>query len=504
MPRQWADTVMRDERKKQIAEYIIIFLSVLVVFILSRFLHIKNDEARTQTLMTAALAGVVLYAVYLGLRGRLTASKIMQCIILAGIIMRVGYTVYTHMFNRGNDLGEFSYDIYGDGNGHLGYIYYIFEKGALPDVNEFQLYHPPLYHLLAAFMVRIANFFLGGDDIYAAFEFTQVINCTLSCIMLPVLRNFFTETELDERYAPWAMALIAFFPTFFQLGGRLNNDMPAAFFTLLCIIYTYRWYRSRSIKTVICLALSFGLGIMSKISCGTIAVFTGPVMLYALYSDIRSADREKIKSTIIQLAVFALVCAPLALWYPIRNYVLFGQPLNYVLRQGANSFVYRGDIPWYKRMFDLSAAEMVKQPFADLYNDGSIPMSILRTALYGEAAFEKRAYAASILNAVNLLLVFMSLVCMAYTALKDRSLNPQNRFGLMLAWAIMFGFFIQFNIAYPAFCTSNFRYIPVTEVIGAMYTAYALQLTENKYKYARRALKALVVLWCVFACIVYI
>lgn len=266
--------------------------------------------------------------------------------------MRVGYTIYTHMFVRGNDLGEFSTNIHENGCGHLGYIYYIVENGKLPDGNSYQLYHPPLYHILSAIAVQIAGIFIHSGDMQSKFEFIQIINCTLACIMLPMLRNFLNEIYVDKKYAPWAMAIVAFFPTFYQMGGRLNNDMAVTFFMFLCIVNTYRWYRKRDMKTVVYIALCFGLGMMSKISCGIMALFTGMVMLVVLYEEFKNKNAKQI---IIQFVVFAAVCVPLALWYPVRNYILFDQPFNYVPRIEENNFVYRGNVSWTERLFSFSS-----------------------------------------------------------------------------------------------------------------------------------------------------
>ena len=90
------------------------------------------------------------------------------------------------------------------------------------------------------------------------------------------------------------MAIVAFFPTFYQMGGRLNNDMAVTFFMFLCIVNTYRWYRKRDMKTVVYIALCFGLGMMSKISCGIMALFTGMVMLVVLYEEFKNKNAKQI------------------------------------------------------------------------------------------------------------------------------------------------------------------------------------------------------------------
>lgn len=497
----WLNGNKSNTNKRNIAEYIMIFLAITIVFILCKALGIKNDNDKTQILMVASLFGLMCYACYLGIKKELTTAKIMQLIIFAGIIMRVGYTIYTHMFVRGNDLGEFSADVYHNGCGHLGYIYYIAENGKLPNVNEYQLYHPPLYHILAALTVQIAGIFMPSGDMQSKFEFVQIINCTLTCIMLPMFRNFLDEIYVDKKFAPWAMAIVAFFPTFYQMGGRLNNDMAVTFFMFLCIVNTYRWYRKRDMKTVIYIALCFGLGMMSKISCGIMALFTGTVMLIVLYEEFKNKNTKQI---VIQFAVFAVICVPLALWYPVRNYILFDQPLNYVPRIAENNFVYRGNVPWTERLFSFFPVELVKQPFINLYEDNSVIMTMLRTALYGEAEFEGRSLAASIANIVNLLLVVVSVVSMIYALIENKKAKSKALFGIFVIWLIIFGSFVQFNIAYPALCTAHYRYIPLATVIGGVFIAYALSYMGDKHKFISNSIKIMIIIWCIFTSIVYL
>ena len=66
-------------------------------------------------------------------------------ILALGILMRIGYMLYTPAYVRGHDFGEFSLD----SNGHAAYILYLLH-GELPPNNSYQFYHPPLFHGLSA------------------------------------------------------------------------------------------------------------------------------------------------------------------------------------------------------------------------------------------------------------------------------------------------------------------------------------------------------------------
>ena len=501
-PTALKDNIKPDGKWRSAAEYVITFLAVFVIFVFCRGLNIKNNEQLSFVIMLIAFGALAFYALWLYSRGKMTAEKAIGLVIAAGFILRIGYMVYTHMFTRGHDLGTFSADVHKDWPGHLGYIYYIFQNNSLPDVNTYQLYHPPLYHISAALMVKFASIFVGTSNMQAPFEFAQIVNCFVSCAMLLTVRNFISELDIDKKFLPWIMLVTAFSPTLIQMGGRLNNDMFATFFMLLCIVNTYRWYSKRDMKSIIYLALSFGFGMMSKISCGTMALFTGPVMLYVLYKDFKNRN---VKNTVIQLAVFAVICLPLGLWYPIRNLIMFNQPLTYVLEMKPSDYVYRGNLPKSELFFSFSLPQLYTQPFVDIFKDNSVWMTLLRTSVFGEATFEKKEIVAGILNIVNLVISVGSLAAMVFVLIKGKKIRPRYRYGLFALWLIMMASYIQFNYAYPAFCTAHFRYIPLTSLIGSIYIAYAMcLLSGKKYKnYIYIAFMICICLWCLLIGIIY-
>lgn len=197
-------------------------------------------------------------------------------------------------------------------------------------------------------------------------------------------------------------------------------------------------------------------------------------MIYCLVCDFRE---KKYKEIITQLAVFAVICIPLAMWYPIRNLILFDQPLNYVQKLDESVPIYMGNVPWYDRFLRVPVLDMILNPFFEYQ---SIIEHMLKTSLFVEYSLKSRIVICSVFAAVNMLTVAAALVSMVYTGVKGRELNRIMRFGFLWIWIIFIAAYIEFNISYPFLCTADFRYIPVTVIIGAVYMGYALQLTENK------------------------
>lgn len=451
-------------------EYIFVFLAVLISFALCKATGLKNNDNAIRSFMIIAMTALVGYAFFLQCAGELNSDKKVNIIAAAGIIMGIGYMLYTHIFERGYDQGYVS----SNAGGHFGYILNIIE-GHLPTSNTEQYYQPPLLHLLAAVFVKIGLLF-NGANAEDAVQCVQIVNCAVFCFMILSFRNFIKEIDISAKYQPYVMAVVAFHPNFYYMGGRANNDMLLTFFMLLCIINTYRWYQKRDMKSIICLALSFGLGMMSKISCGIIALLTGPLMIYCAVKSFREKQYKKI---ILQFAVFAAICLPLALWYPIRNYVLFNQPLNYVQRLSESIPIYIGDTAWYKRFFGFSVKELITMPFFKYPEGCSIPMHLIRTATFGEWSFGDDNPVYQIFIAVNLIMMLVSFAAMIFALIKGKVKN-QFRFGLFAVWLILIVSYIQFNISYPFLCTADFRYIAVTALVGAVYMGYAMGFLENK------------------------
>jgi dolichyl-phosphate-mannose--protein O-mannosyl transferase len=157
--------------------------------------------------------------------------------------------------------------------------------------------------------------------------------------MLVTLR-LLEALELPAKARITAMAVVAFHPTFFLLSSSINNDMAMIFFFLTAVLYTVRWYRDPTYKNILLLALAIGRAMSAKFSGALVAVFTAVIFLLALIKKFRAGGGAGLVG---QYTAFAAVCLPLSLWHPVRNMLLFGQPLGYVLEIPVKSALYVGD-----------------------------------------------------------------------------------------------------------------------------------------------------------------
>lgn len=453
----------------KITEYIIAFLAVFASFMLSWVFKIKNNMSTMRSFMIISELILLIYAVYLKKQDELDSKKILKIIMIAGMIIGIGNMLGTHIFEKGYDQGYVS----SAAKGHFGYILTLAE-GHLPQDYAEQHYQPPFFHFLASIFVRLGQVCTNGNN-EDAIQFTQIVNCSVYCFMLIAIKNFIIELKAEKKYF-WFMLIVAFQPAVMLMGLRGNNDMLAMFFIVLCLINTYRWYVKRDMKTIVMLAFSFGLGMMTKISVGTIALFTGGVMIYCVVKDFK---QKKYKEIICQLAVFAVICLPLGMWYSVRNFILFGQPFGYVQVLPINDPIYTGNVAWYKRFFDFNIVELIKHPFSLCPEGHSIPIQVVKTSAFAEGKYNDNVFASSIFVIVNLITIITSIFSTVYVAVKGKACDNKIRYGAFIVWLIIVVSFVQFNIQYPYLCTADYRYITITAPLGALFMNEAMYCTNN-------------------------
>ena len=454
--------------------YLITAAAIIVSYVLFTLL-LGLSEGVVRALM---LAGVLVCGAlaFLRFRPKKNLSKmetLIALIIAAGIVMRIGYMLYTSFRMRGHDIGAF------DGTGHFAYMYNIFSTGTLPQSNEYQFYHPPFAHIVQALVVKVFSWFQPGADVNVLFEAAKIVPCFASCAALFVVRSICRETKLSGRATALALAVVAFQPTFFIFSASVNNDPMMLLFFMIAVLYTIRWYYAPTMKNILLIALAIGLGMMTKLSAGAVALFTGPVFLAVL---IKAWKARQAGPIIGQFAAFAGVCAPLGLWYPIRNLIKFDQAFGHVFTLSTTSDLYSGDYSFAQRFLSFPTDQILSPLYCQPYGDYNLWIYTLKCSLFGEFSFSQTEWIGKLLIVTNLALILVSLAAMVYVMARCREVNNFMRFGLFWLWLVQMGSFIVFNVGFPFGCTMDFRYIVPTVITGAIYTGIALDHLKNKGK----------------------
>jgi len=460
------------------------------------FQHIIYDPTTTENApvfpIIAALfvAGVFLY---LWAKTELSCERVTALVIMMGVLVRLAYAHNTSAYVRQHDLGT--------GQGffwQLDYILHFVNNWTLPDTNEMQFYHPPLHHFISAMWLRINN--ASGAHYERGVESLQYLAVFYSSCFMVVANRIFARLKLKKEFLLTATALIAFHPAMILLSGSINNDTLSILFYASAILWMMKWWETQSIKNTLFLALSVGLGMMTKMGNTTLAFVIAPFFLIKLIGEKGYLQRLVLSA---KLALFGLVSVPLGMWHAVRNLIEFGQPFGYVLTQEVGGIVYRGDYPTASRIFSFPLSQLFKGPFADLTSDYNLPTYILKCSLFGEWNHSPKLYFfASVLIALNIILIAMSLAAMVYVLSGKWKAEKWMLFAL---WLVQMVSFVWFNIQYPFFCCMNFRYIVPTLICGAGFICLAGQRIADEraalWKKARIAVFSPIILFAALSAI---
>lgn len=433
------------------------------------FIFVQSAEipaAPIQTAMILLLAADVLLCGALCIRKQEREERLrilLSGILSAGMILRIGYMLYTPAWVRGHDVGS----MHTEGGGHAAYLLTLLETHGLPQSKSGQFYQQPMYYLLAASLSYLLNLICGTQkDAYALVNGAKVLSCIAVCYSLALIVPLGRTLKMKTEGICIAAAVTAFVPNFFLTAGRVGPDALTLLCMTLAFWLTAVWMESHSWKNTVLLALVYGFAVSTKISCATIALFTAACMILTLKKEKKTEGT--IRSVMTKLLVFGAIALPIGMWYSIRNLIRFGQEIGYVMVISKTSDLYLGEES-FLRLFVPYLNEYFATPYADPWNDASYPVYLLKTALFGEFTYDIPTWIPVILLNLNLIVVLCAIVAgIRLFARKDADKHPYLRFGVPAVWALLYVSCVSFNITLPYGCSMDFRYLVFTAVLGAV------------------------------------
>ena len=475
------------------------FLPCLFAVVILLFLLIFNQSgnkfeynssvAEMLTAISFVSVGAVGFVLYK--YGRLDTKSVVALLIVCGFAVRLAYALrYGYSVNQ--------HDVEGlNSSGHLSYIYSLAQGNGLPQSNDWQYSHPPLHHILAALVVKISTAL--GHTSGQAFENIQLLTVFYSTMTMFAGHSLLKLCGVKGNNLVFAVGLLAFHPTFQILAGSINNDILTILLSMYAIVFLLKWYQKPSVKYAALCGLFAGLGMMSKVSAALIAVAIAVSVLVKFFID----KELKFGKILLHASVFAAILLPLGLWHPIRNYVLFEQPLGYVAPIPTTSALYTGEISIIDRIV-LPFSKDGFGVYVDVWEEYNVWFYTLRNSLFGEYDFGNFGFA-GVLVLLNLILIISSLVALVYVCVKILKKNAQL-IPIVTLFAVQLAFFVYFNIKYPFGCTMDFRYIVPLLFCGVAFlgaTSENLEQTNNLFtKTAVYSLKFVTVAFCVLSFIV--
>lgn len=443
------------------------------------------------TVLIAGILVLVAWAMYWGCTKRLTVKRVVLLLMAAGFLLRLCYVLYTPVSVRQHDVWYFS-----DGNfthftyqRHAEYIEYIATYLRLPSVDPTgvglsQLYHPPFHHLLAGLWLRLNTAF--GMEYTTACENIQLLTLFYSSACMVIVYRLFRLLKLPDAGLLPVMAIICFHPTFIIMAGSVNNDLLSVTLALYALYAAVRWFQTPSPYHILTVALGVGLSMMTKLSGGLVAPGIALLFLWKWVESYKKKDGS-FQRLFGQFVLFAAVCIPLGLWWPVKNALAYHIPITYVPALSENSGQYLGEYSVAQRLFALPKESLSRifmawknNTYHSSYNEYNCLLSLLKTSVFGEfTLFQADANPGNTLHAVgtgvctvlfysNLALVGLSVYAGVRCLLRRQPKAPAVSLCLLLIWAVVFGSYIQFCFTYPQACTQNFRYAVPTLVCGCI------------------------------------
>lgn len=467
-------------------------------FFLLTYLLCGLSNGSWSMMILIGLAVIAAAAIWLVSQEKLTVDRAVVLLVLAGLILRLGYTLYTGVEVRQHDV-----HLFGGPDGHAAYIEYIYQHGSLPqgDPREtWQFYHPPFHAICSAAWLRLLT--LCGIGWERAKESLQFLTLFYSGAFMFTCVRLFRGLGLQKKGLLIATALIAFHPTGIILSGSVNNDMLSLLFMAGAILYSLKWYQEPSWKNTVVLALCYGWGMMTKLSVALAAPATACLMLMRLY---RSTERGRLCG---KLGVFGGISFPLGLWWGVRNLVGYGVPPTYVPMMTDTSWQYVGFHGIAERLLDFSGYQFrsLFMSFGRIeeYMEFNPTVGLFKTAVFGE--FDLAGGRTAVLSFttglfwIHAVLALLSTVAIVAVLLRRRSgLSGGTRLFLGVLYATVFYSYYQFCLGYAHTCTMNIRYAVPLIVVGAV----CLGLWSEKHRSVRIASGVLTVGFCAFSAVTY-
>lgn len=413
-------------------------------------------------------------------KNKLKEETVVFAIIFAGMIFHCCYVLLTGLYERQHDEGAYTGIASSQVNpGHLGYIEYIYKFRKLPDMNPYELfsyYHPPLHHGLSGLWLILLTSLGMPEEL--AFENLQALPLFYSGLLMLITYLILKKTGAKGRALYTGMILIAMHPTLTLMSASINNDMLSTLLLACCILSTLCFIRERSLKNLMWIALSVGVGMLCKINTAVMAFPIGLVFMTDFIEVIRSRDRQAVIGRIKNYILFGFTAAIIGLSWIARNLIRFHEKPGISSATEA-SVMYTGNYSVWERLGIPAMTDWhFDFPFHPLSGDviHNTWVIMFQTSLFGEIyPIELEGISLVLCRVVYIIAIIfalLSVILFVYT--QYRKLRSPVRTNMTDALFLTSGYLIfllslaAFALKYPYTCSSDFRYIVICLVYIAV------------------------------------
>ena len=369
--------------------------------------------------------------------------------------------------------------------GHFGYIEYISKHFHLPDFDPRKYWsftNPPLFHIVCAvFLYILKSMHINEDLCYECLQLIPLLFTHFAIIYsYKIICCFVTEKCIQILF----LIIVITHPFFFILSVTLNNDCYVMFFSSCIVFYTLKWLRKTNYKNILLLALSFGLGMLSKINIAVFSIGIGVCFFVLLFKKF-----NKRYDIIKQFFCFLIIAFPLSMYFPVKNYILFNINFNYVQQVPMPSDQYISGINIFHRIASTNINEIL-YPFIT-WNptiDTNIWINLIKTSLFD--IYSSVLLRNQFLSSVTFLLYFVCIFLVIYNIfhltinlLNNKTMQDIKNVFIFLFFFSCIGFYLYFCIKEQFICTMNFRYIPISFVFMLIFSGQYMQNKAKKFNF---------------------
>jgi Dolichyl-phosphate-mannose-protein mannosyltransferase len=226
--------------------------------------------------------------------------------------------------------------------GHLAYVKFIVERGALPLATDgWQMFQSPLYYLLCA---GIATGFDEWNGLVVRLFRVISIASALAQIEIAyrIARRVFAGLEDLQKIA---IAVSGLLPMGFCISQGIGNEplhAALAAWTLLLALGAAEREGPLALRDAALLGAAWGLALLAKVSAALLAAPLAWLLFVRIARRPTGWPRE-----LAGAAVASAACAAVAGWYYARNWLLLGTPF-------VGGWLPRGDAWWQEPGYRLS------------------------------------------------------------------------------------------------------------------------------------------------------
>lgn len=313
-----------------------------------------------------------------------------------------------------------------------------------------------------------------------SFENLQLLSFGYYFIFIIYLYRILKELEIKKSLIP-TLLFVALSPALLIMSGSINNDMLSISLSIMAIYYTMIWYKDDSLKTLLKIALTISLAIMTKISSALIAVAIAFVFLAKVIQ-----NKKEFSKYIWHFTIFAIIALPIGLWFPIKNLVLYDIPFTYVQSVDTSSGAYISKYSVFDRFFKinenhLDSINIDMGPDTPEYN---IFITTLKSFIIDEHIdYENNTLLNFVIHGIFIVSIFISilyLINILYLLINRKKFSNWVYFFLLIG-ILQIGSYISFCFNYPFTFTMNFRYIIPSLITYAVITSLDSEKSKKFY-----------------------